>query len=96
MGARASMYAVGRRLVAYRNRCPHAGVPVCEGTLGGAIVAAGDFGRALVHEGRVLKCPWHACELLLPEEVTLTEPVFRLWGYSVSVGPKAHRCENVR
>ena len=73
------------RFVAFRNYCPHAGAPVCEGTLGGAIVSDGMFGRQLVHEGRVLKCPWHAWEFLLPEGVTLTTPTYRLMSLPVAV-----------
>ena len=66
------------KIVAFRNHCPHAGAPVCEGTLGSAIVSTGDFERHVAHEGRILRCPWHAWEFLLPEGVSLTTPTYRL------------------
>ncbi len=79
------VYRIEGAYYAYRNHCPHAGAPVCMGVLGGAIVATGGFGRALMHEGRVLKCPWHAWEFLLPEGVTLTDPPLRLTRFPVAI-----------
>jgi nitrite reductase/ring-hydroxylating ferredoxin subunit len=79
------VFNVGGILVAFRNRCPHAGAPVCEGTLSGAIVSDQPFQRHLDHEGRILKCPWHALEFQLPEGVTLTQPAFRLIQHPVSL-----------
>lgn len=72
------IYHLDGRVVAFRNHCPHAGAPICAGTLGSAIVSDGNFERRLVHEGRVLRCPWHAWEFVLPEGVTLSNPPFRL------------------
>ena len=69
------IFNVGGEFFAYRNICPHAGAPVCEGRMGSAIVCDGNFERRLAHEGKILRCPWHAWEFLLPEGVTLTKPV---------------------
>jgi len=72
------VFNVNGEIVAFRNECPHAGAPVCVGTLGDAVVSAGFGERHLEHQGCILKCPWHACEFKLPEGITLTQPAFRL------------------
>ena len=79
------VYHVDGQIVAFRNHCPHNGAPICEGTVGSAIVADDNFQRCLKYEGRILRCPWHAWEFLLPEGVTLTKPVFRLLRHPVTV-----------
>ena len=79
------VYHIDGRIVAFRNHCPHMGAPVCEGTLSGAILCDGNFQRYLAHEGKILKCPWHAWEFLLPEGVTLTKPAYRLASHPVVI-----------
>ena len=79
------VYNIDGSLVAFRNHCPHAGAPVCEGTVSGAILCDENFERHLAHDGKILKCPWHAWEFLLPEGVTLTKPVYRLIKHPVVI-----------
>ena len=79
------VYHVDGQIVAFRNHCPHNGAPVCEGTVGSAIVSDDNFQRCLKYEGRILRCPWHAWEFLLPEGETLTKPVFRLLRHPVVI-----------
>lgn len=79
------VFNVGGEIVAYRNECPHAGAPVCVGTLGDAVISSGIGERHLEHEGCILKCPWHAWEFKLPEGITLTQPIFRLRRFPVVV-----------
>ena len=79
------VFNIGGEIVAFRNECPHAGAPICVGTLGAAVVSSGFGERHLEHEGCILKCPWHAWEFKLPEGVTLTQPTFRLRRYPVVV-----------
>lgn len=79
------VFNVGGQLVAFRNECPHAGAPVCTGTLGSAIISDGLYERHLAHEGCILRCPWHAWEFKLPEGITLTQPTYRLKTYPVTV-----------
>jgi nitrite reductase (NADH) small subunit len=87
VGARLSIgvYNIQGRFVAVRNYCPHAGAPVCEGVLTGAIVSDGVYERHVAHVGQILKCPWHAWEFKLPEGTTITEPAYRLKTYPVTV-----------
>ncbi len=79
------VFNIGGEIVAFRNECPHAGAPVCVGTLGAAVVSSGFGERHLEHEGRILKCPWHAWEFKLPEGITLTQPAYRLRRYAVVI-----------
>ncbi len=79
------VFNIRGQIVAFRNECPHAGAPVCTGTLGGAIISDDLYERRLDHEGCILKCPWHAWEFKLPEGVTLTQPAYRLRAYPVMV-----------
>jgi nitrite reductase/ring-hydroxylating ferredoxin subunit len=79
------VFNIGGQVVAFRNECPHAGAPVCVGTLGPAVVSSGFGERHLEHDGCILKCPWHAWEFKLPEGVTLTQPPFRLRPFPVVV-----------
>jgi len=75
------VYNIRGNFVAIRNACPHAGAPICEGTLTGTVIASSPFERRWAHEGEILKCPWHAWEFKLPEGVTITEPVVKLKTY---------------
>ena len=79
------VFRIDGRVVAFRNHCPHNGAPVCEGTLSGTVLCDGEFDRHLAHEGRILRCPRHAWEFLLPEGVTLTQPAYRLLSHPVVI-----------
>jgi len=75
---------------ALRNRCPHQGGPLCVGTLGGLIVAAGpgeyDYSRA----GEILRCPWHGWEFDIRSGQSWFDPVrVRVRSYVVSIEAQA-------
>lgn len=61
-GESVGVFNVGGEYVAFRNRCPHQGGPLCEGALWGFVASDGPGDARLVREGEVLKCPWHAWE----------------------------------
>lgn len=61
-GVEIGVFNVGGEYFAFRNRCPHQGGPLCEGSLWGFVVSDGPGNARLVREGEVLKCPWHAWE----------------------------------
>ncbi len=79
------LFNIGGEILAVRNLCPHAGAPICEGAITGAIVSDAPFERHMAYDGQILKCPWHGWEFKLPEGVTLTEPHERLRLYPVTV-----------
>lgn len=79
------VYNIAGELVAIRNRCPHAGAPMCEGMLTGTVVSDGPRRRRWAHDGRILRCPWHGWEFLLPEGRSLVDPPYFLSTYEVRV-----------
>lgn len=79
------VYNIDGELVAIRNRCPHAGAPMCAGVLTGTVVSDAPRHRRWAHDGRVLRCPWHGWEFLLPEGRSLVDPPYRLTVYDVRV-----------
>jgi nitrite reductase/ring-hydroxylating ferredoxin subunit len=64
----------GDRFFAIRNRCPHKGAPLCEGTVGGTLVASRPNEYVYGMDGRVLRCPWHGWEFDLMTGRSLFEP----------------------
>lgn len=48
--------------MAYRNRCPHQGGPVCLGRWGGTTLPSAPGEYLFGRHGRVLVCPWHGWE----------------------------------
>ncbi len=83
--ASVGIFNIGGQILAINNLCPHAGAPICEGAICGAVVSDAPYERHLAYEGLILKCPWHGWEFLLPEGVTLTHPQERLRLYPVSI-----------
>jgi nitrite reductase/ring-hydroxylating ferredoxin subunit len=47
---------------AARNVCPHAGAPLCKGTVGGTMLPSRPGELVYAHETVVVRCPWHAWE----------------------------------
>jgi len=79
------VYRIGDAFRAILNFCPHEGIKICNGRVGGTFVAqeAGEFWRA--HEGEVLACPWHGWEFNLLTGVSLHDPRCRLKSFSTEV-----------
>lgn len=79
------VYNIKGDLVAVRNRCPHAGAPVCRGLLTGTTESDGPHGRRWTHDGEILKCPWHGWEFKLPEGETVAKPTYTVATYPAYV-----------
>lgn len=47
---------------AVRNKCPHKGAPLCEGTVGGTFIPSEPHEYVYGLEARILRCPWHGWE----------------------------------
>ena len=73
-GRRIGIISVGGDFFAVRDRCPHRGASMCQGTVAGTFVTSepGDyvFGR----QDRVIRCPWHGWEFDLDTGRSLLEP----------------------
>lgn len=76
-----AVFRVGDGLVAYENRCPHLGGPVCAGKLFRRVVAsveADEVVERFSEDEVVLNCPWHGMEFDLATGVCNADPRRRL------------------
>jgi nitrite reductase/ring-hydroxylating ferredoxin subunit len=77
------VFNVGGRFFAYRNVCPHAGAPVCEGKICGT-TAPSDVGQFILErEGEIVRCPWHGWEFDLLTGKHLVDEKMKLRPYTV-------------
>jgi nitrite reductase/ring-hydroxylating ferredoxin subunit len=65
-GFEVGVFRVGDKVVAYRNECPHAGGPVCQGKIFHQVeevLAPDKKSKGLRHaKRRNVVCPWHGYE----------------------------------
>ncbi len=76
------VFNVGGRFFAYRNVCPHAGAPVCEGVICGTTAPSqvGEF--ILARQGEIVRCPWHGWEFDLLTGRQLVDETMKLRAYA--------------
>jgi len=79
---------------AYRNICPHAGAPVCEGSISGTTLPSAVYEYKLGHAGCILRCPWHGWEFDLRTGEHLVDPETRLKKIPIETAPPT-RSENL-
>ena len=85
-GRRIGVVRVDREFFALRNRCPHKGAPLCEGTVGGTFLPSEPSDYRYGMENRVLRCPWHGWEFDLVTGRSLFQPEdVRVKTYPVTV-----------
>jgi 3-phenylpropionate/trans-cinnamate dioxygenase ferredoxin subunit len=87
-GRSIGVFNVGGRYYALRNTCPHAGAPLCEGTLSGLVTsgAPGEYGYE--REGEILRCPWHGWEFDVTTGRSWFDPArTRVRAYETTVEP---------
>jgi nitrite reductase/ring-hydroxylating ferredoxin subunit len=65
---------------ALRNRCPHAGAPLCLGR-----VRERERGEPGRYAAQVLRCPWHGWEFDLPSGRCPEDPAMRVAVYPVRI-----------
>lgn len=56
------VFNVGGEYFALRNACPHAGGPLCHGTLSGFVRSREPGDYTYIRRGEFLRCPWHQWE----------------------------------
>lgn len=56
------VFNVAGSFYAVRNMCPHAGAPLCQGTVHATHEPSGVGEYEPAYEGRILRCPWHGWE----------------------------------
>ncbi len=76
------VFNVGGEFYAYRNVCPHAGAPICQGKICGTTAPSkvGEF--ILAREGEILRCPWHGWEFDLKTGAHLVDEKMKLRAYA--------------
>jgi nitrite reductase/ring-hydroxylating ferredoxin subunit len=78
--------SVDGEFFAVRNRCPHMGAPLCEGTIGGTFVPSQPHEYVYGMDNKVIRCPWHGWEFELTTGRSLLEPeTIRVKVYQVTV-----------
>jgi nitrite reductase/ring-hydroxylating ferredoxin subunit len=80
------VFNVDGTILAYRNICPHAGAPVCEGSVSGTTLPSAVYEYKLGHTGCILRCPWHGWEFDLRTGEHLVDPETRLKNLPVGAG----------
>lgn len=81
----AGVFNVQGRFHAVRNICPHAGAPLCEGSVSGTHQPSdvGQFNPQ--YAGRILRCPWHGWEFDIVTGKGLYDRNSRVATYPVEV-----------
>lgn len=80
------LFNVGGEVRAYRNACPHAGGPVCQGRISGTSMPSKVYEYIYGMEGRILRCPWHGWEFDLRTGGHIVDPETRLKEIPVETG----------
>ena len=80
------VFRLGTEHFAYRNVCPHAGAPVCQGRVCGTTLPSKVYEYAYSEEKKVLRCPWHGWEFELRTGKQLVDETKKLRSYAVETG----------
>lgn len=73
-GRRVAVLSVGERFFAVRDRCPHKGASLCQGTVGGTFLPSAPHEYLYGMDNSVIRCPWHGWEFDLETGRSLLEP----------------------
>jgi nitrite reductase (NADH) small subunit len=57
------VFNVGGELYALQNSCPHAGGPLCAGTIEGTMLPSDPHTYVYGLHNRIIRCPWHGWEI---------------------------------
>lgn len=84
-GMEVGIYYVDGDYYAWRNVCPHAAAPICEGVVCGtrlpSLVYEYEYGK----HNEIVRCPWHGWEFDLKTGEHLAEGGAKLRGFPVEV-----------
>ena len=83
------VFRVGDRFYALRNRCPHAGGPLCQGRIAPWALSSGPGDVRMEGEPALLACPWHGWEYELATGQSFLgpgEPGVKAYAVSVEKG----------
>lgn len=80
------VFRIGEKFYAYRNVCPHAGAPVCEGWITGTTRPSKVYEYDYSENDPVVRCPWHGWEFDLRTGRHLVDEDTKLRSYTVESG----------
>jgi nitrite reductase/ring-hydroxylating ferredoxin subunit len=87
-GRSVGIFNVGGEHFALRNRCPHAGGPLCEGVLSGFVRSKVPGEYNYERKGEILRCPWHQWEFDVKTGQSWFDPAkLRVRRYKTSIEP---------
>jgi nitrite reductase/ring-hydroxylating ferredoxin subunit len=85
-GRSIGIFNIDGEFFALRNRCPHAGAPLCEGVLSGLVHSKSPGDYTYTRKGEILRCPWHQWEFDVKTGQSWFDPVkTRVRSYDVKV-----------
>jgi len=85
-GRSIGIFNIDGRFYALRNRCPHQGGPLCDGTILSELEADGPGSYRYNSDVKLLQCPWHGWEYDFNTGQSWWDPVrTRVRQYPVSV-----------
>ncbi len=86
-GVELGVFRLSGQFYAYRNICPHAGAPVCEGKIAGTTRPSRVYEYDYTEDIRVVRCPWHGWEFDIRTGRHLVDERMKLKAIDVAVGP---------
>lgn len=85
-GISIGVFNVGGTYYALRNRCPHQGAPLCQGSLKGMALPSLPGEYVWAREGEILRCPWHGWEFDVTTGRSVCNPQrVRVRAYEVTI-----------
>ncbi len=79
------IFLVDGQYYAWRNLCPHAAAPICEGRVCGTTLPSMVYEYEYGREKEILRCPWHGWEFDLKTGLHLTDESIKLRGYPLEI-----------
>jgi nitrite reductase/ring-hydroxylating ferredoxin subunit len=87
-GISIGVFNVNGTYYALRNRCPHQGAPLCQGSLTGTALPSNPGEYIWARHGEILRCPWHGWEFDVTTGRSVCNPGgVRVRAYEVTVDP---------
>ncbi|MDT8862971.1 Rieske (2Fe-2S) protein [Alkalihalobacillus sp. MEB130] len=82
-GIEIGIYLVDGEYYAWRNYCPHAAAPVCQGVVCGTRLPSMVYNYEYGRDQEILRCPWHGWEFDLKTGQHLVDPNVRLRNFPI-------------
>ena len=68
------VFNVKGKYYAIRNQCPHAGGPLCEGTISGLVTSNSPGTYDYLMRDEIIRCPWHGWEFEIATGQSYVDP----------------------